>query len=95
MLRVDDYNTWLETAEPGDEVVYYQTTRLPIPEYALGRYRQIMSRVYQSSVDRQVLLLTKRVPTGRDGRQLAYVARRVSPDAPEYLFPKEANHLYQ
>lgn len=95
MLRVDDYNAWLEAAEPGDEVVYFQTTRLPIPEYALGRYRQIMSRVYQSSVDRHVLLLTKRVHTGRDGWQLAYVARKASTNAPGHLFPKEGGALYQ
>lgn len=88
MLAVEDYDAWLAEARPGEEVVYYQTSRLPVPEYALGRYRRLLARVYESSVDRQVILAQRRVQLGGDSGQLAYVARKVSSSAPEHLFPK-------
>lgn len=88
MIRVDEYEDWLRVAKPGEEIIYYQTTRLPIPQFAMGRYTSLLSRVYKSTERKQVILLQKRVKTDCDGSQIAYIARRVSPGAPAHLFPR-------
>jgi hypothetical protein len=84
---IDAYQRWLTNAKEGDRIVYrvwsLQDSLAPAPE-------RLMATVYESSVEKLVLLFQQRAPDG----SIHYVAIRVTAKrvSPKF-FPTDAKQV--
>ncbi len=76
--KMNRFQTWLETAEFGDVIMYLQAD-------TAQRDRQVSAFFYQAAKDGKVFLYQKRIRTG----VFNYYAKRIRPKAGRVLAPGE------
>lgn len=84
----DLYVSWLTSARNGDTFVYFRNDKGLDTLTDHWDYRELFDLVYASSVNREVVLLQRRLFVPAVGYCLDYYALKVSATAPVRLFPK-------
>lgn len=84
------FSSWLADASIGDYFTYFRSGKKRDALTECSDYRELFDLVYSSSVNREVLLLRRRVVVKEEGRCFDYLAVKCSGLAPVRLFPRRS-----